>query len=401
MMNFYQRAIRYVLRQRIRSLLLSGILFIFLFVCLLGAMLVRTTHEIIDLVAINANANIAVFDLNHQNKITSIALATFLEVENIRAVNRSNQLDVIIADEINVGSLEPVFGVGQSLLGIDNLIIEGPFFLQDKHLVAGHLELAADEIIIFAGMAELNDWRIGSKIPFSYADNEVKYGRVAGFYQLGEISARLDNSIIYVSPDFINEMKGYESYSSVILYVTNPSIIEQTAAEIGSLLDQDNFTWGTVDFLYRQMRSQLDSTNELVTTMLIVSISISTMIVVLLLSLWTRERKKETALLLALGESKILIFGQRLVEIFSLFLIIFIALTLGLRILSPRLGELFYQTQALENYEAFINGLQFQLTLTDILITGGVGMIILLSAVLISLIPIVRLMPNTIFSAIE
>lgn len=401
MMNFFRRALCYILRQRLRSLLLSGILFITLFVCLLCVMLMRTSQEITDLVAMNSNANVIVFDLSHQNGITDDQLETFLEVDNIRAVNRSNQLEVTIAEYINIGATEPVFGVKFPLLGLDDLTAEGPFYLQNKQLTAGHLSLAPNEIIIFSEIAKLNGWEVGCRISFAYGDGEATYGVVAGLYRLGEMSARLDSLSIYVTPDFINNMQGYDSYSSIVLYVANPSIIESTAEKIGGLLNYDSFTWGISDFLYRQMRSQLEHTNKLVSTMLLATIIMSTVIVSLLLSLWTRERRKEAALLLAIGEKKVYILGQRLVEVSGLFFLVFIGLTLLLMIFAPQISEWFYQAQSLEIYEDLIINFQLQLALRDIIITGGSGVVVLFITVLVSLIPIISLMPQAIFSSVE
>jgi len=361
----------------------------------------RTSQEITDLVAMNSNANVIVFDLSHQNGITDDQLETFLEVDNIRAVNRSNQLEVTIAEYINIGATEPVFGVKFPLLGLDDLTAEGPFYLQNKQLTAGHLSLAPNEIIIFSEIAKLNGWEVGCRISFAYGDGEATYGVVAGLYRLGEMSARLDSLSIYVTPDFINNMQGYDSYSSIVLYVANPSIIESTAEKIGGLLNYDSFTWGISDFLYRQMRSQLEHTNKLVSTMLLATIIMSTVIVSLLLSLWTRERRKEAALLLAIGEKKVCILGQRLVEVSSLFFLVFIGLTLLLMIFAPQISEWFYQAQSLEIYEDLIINFQLQLALRDIIITGGSGVVVLFITVLVSLIPIISLMPQAIFSSVE
>lgn len=121
MMNFYKRSIRYVVRQKLRSLLLGGLLFVSLFVCLSGVMLMRSTNELIDVVAINSNANVAAFDLNFENSIVSEDIDRLLAVENVRGVNRENHLNAVINDYVYVGLENPIFAPGVRLHGIDYL----------------------------------------------------------------------------------------------------------------------------------------------------------------------------------------------------------------------------------------------------------------------------------------
>jgi len=401
MMNFYKRSIRYVVRQKVRSLLLGSVLFVSLFVCLSGVILMRSTNELINVVAINSNANVAVFDLNFENSIVSDDIDRLMAVENIRGVNRENHLNAVINDYVYVGLVEPIFAPEIRLHGIDYLDQEGPFFLQDKQLTSGSLTLSPNEIVIFEDVADFNEWRVGSVIPIANAYGQVVDVTIAGIYRLGEMSARLDSTVIYVSPDFIDHLQGYEGYSSALFYVINPSLIEETKEELTSLLIGSDFTWGTSDFLYRQMRSQLNQAQELVETMVIATVVISTVIVALLLSLWARERRKETALLLAIGEHKVFIFSQRLLEIFSIFSFIFIVLSALFWVLSPVIIELFYEMTALDLSNELIADFNMGLSLYDIFTTGWLGMLVLFISVWISLIPIMRLKPKTIFGSVD
>jgi len=390
-----------VLRQKVRSLLLGSVLLVSLFVCLSGVILMRSTNELIDVVAMNSNANVAVFDLNSENSIVSEDIDRLLTVKNVRGINRENQLNAVIDDYVYVGLVEPIFAPEIRLHGIDYLDQEGPFFLQDKQLTLGSLALNSNEVVIFEDVADFNEWSVGSVIPIANAYGEVEEAIIAGIYRLGEMSARLDSTIVYASPDFIDRLQGYEGYSSVLFYVNNPSLIGETEEELASLLDRPDFTWGTSDFLYRQMRSQLDQAQELVETMVIATVVISTVIVALLLSLWARERRKETALLLAMGEHKALIFSQRLLEIFSIFFFIFTILSALFWVLSPVIMELFYGMTTLDLSNDLIADSNIGLSLRDIFTTGWIGMLVLFISVLISLIPIMRLKPKTIFGSVD
>lgn len=404
MMNFYQRAIRYVLRQKSKSLLLGSVLFITLIVSLSGVIILRVTNEMIDNLAKNSNAKVSLIadDLNFSNSVPLDEVNRLKELDNIRQVNKINRLEVTINDYIELGFPEPVFGFEVWLNGNDDLTLDGQFFTQTKRLIEGSLDLQGNEVVVPHTFAEMNDWVLGSVIPFANEAGEIVELVVAGTYRLSEETGRQDSFAMYTTAAVIDELQGHNSYSEVSFFVTNPAEINETKEEMESLIDNSDYLFNVSDALYRRMKSPLDSTRGIVNLMLMVTIVASTIIVSLLLSLWVRERRKETGLLLAVKETKLLIMGQRLLEIFMIFLVAFSLAVIILVVVIPHLGDMVFGMQDVQIYEGGLTQYpEFYLTFIDVIKSLGVGSITLLLSITISFISIIKSTPRSMLLTID
>ena len=161
----------------------------------------------------------------------------------------------------------------------------------------------------------------------------------------------------------------------------------------GVLRDKADVT--ASDALYQQMKAPLTQITRVVSLMRLLSFFNGTVIVSLLLCMWMRNRQKEMAVFISMGEQKTIIFLQALLEAAVVFLIALIG-SCGLG--SPASSWL--QDLLLSSVETGVS-LQVSLQFTDIALLLGIGGGVTVIAVLLSLLPVIRANPKDILSRME
>ena len=124
--------------------------------------------------------------------------------------------------------------------------------------------------------------------------------------------------------------------------------------------------------------------------------AIGMLVIVLFLVLWTRSRKKEIAVLLAVGRGKAEIVGQFLTEniwIAILSMFASTALSFGL---ANQIGS-FIVSRSGEN----ISKLTVQIATSDMLKVFGIGVILICLAVIVASYTVIRLQPKDILTKME
>ena len=395
-MNFYQRGIKYIFRQKGKSILLASIFFVSLFICLTGIIILRVTNAQLENLAANSHAHVMVASSDFfSNEISIDDVELLAQLDNIQFINRSNRIDVVLDDE---------FGMEFTFSGIDDLSLEGPFFRQTKRLVEGSLELADNQIVIDSETATAMEWTIGTRLLFKYGVLAVVEMEVAGIYRMVAAGGLEDQFRMYASPDLVNEFFGEELYAAVSLFVDDPSAIEETRTEIEEkLLGLDlDYHILVSDTLYQNLSAPMQGLRSLVELMLIVTVSAAGIVISLLLSLWVRERRKEVGLLLSMGQMKLSITAQRIFEIFVIFMVAFVMLVLVNYLLITNLGGLIFAVQGVESLDLLdLDSPQFQLVFWDILYAIGLGSSIILISVAISTVPLLRAHPRSILSSVD
>ena len=149
------------------------------------------------------------------------------------------------------------------------------------------------------------------------------------------------------------------------------------------------------DTLFQQMKQPLEQVIRIVLLMLYLTIGTATIVVTLLLCMWTRSRKNEVAVYISMGEHKFSIFMQMVLESLVVFMFSTLMATAIGRFLAQGLkGILFAEGSTAQT-------VQINIKLIDIgfLIAAGSG--ILLFAVAISLLPVLRANPKDTLSEME
>ena len=124
--------------------------------------------------------------------------------------------------------------------------------------------------------------------------------------------------------------------------------------------------------------------------------AIGMLVIVLFLVLWTRSRKKEIAVLLAVGRSKAEIVGQFLTENILIAILSMFASTALSFGLANQIGS-FIVSRSGEN----ISKLTVQIATSDMLKVFGSGVILICLAVIVASYTVIRLQPKDILTKME
>ena len=139
-------------------------------------------------------------------------------------------------------------------------------------------------------------------------------------------------------------------------------------------------------------RSQITRAAKL---MLILTLAAGTAIISLLLCMWMRTRQREAAIFISIGKPKSSIFLQVFLESF----LVFALAVLG----SCCLGN--FMAGILQGFLTDSGGadisLEVLLQFKDIVVLAGLGILLVLAAVIISLLPILRTNPKETLSKME
>ena len=206
---------------------------------------------------------------------------------------------------------------------------------------------------------------------------------------------RFEN-LIFANLNWMDEFQEEIGYSGAHFYVVNPYIIEETRVGFAEVLKGSSFETGVLDATFRRMSQPLLQTANIVKMILGVSIAATIAIISLLLSLWGKERKKEAALLLSLGESRVSIIIQRILETFVIYILAIVIAFILSNILTPYVSNGLHLGQFEEMRQKSVS-----VSLSDDLFVGIVGLVILVISVIGSCVSVLRLVPRAIFSAID
>ncbi len=185
---------------------------------------------------------------------------------------------------------------------------------------------------------------------------------------------------------------------SLDIYVDSAENVQDILKTIQSLpeLAGKTFVYSTNTESFDLISNPLSSLRTMVDTAVLVIAVAGGAIVVLLLVLWTRGRKKEAGILLAVGRSKLEIVLQFLTENI-LIAIPAVAASFGLTALLADKVCAYLVSQTVSD----ITGLSVTIHSADIWLVYGIGALILILAVLLAAVTVVRLKPRMILSEME
>ena len=187
--------------------------------------------------------------------------------------------------------------------------------------------------MVNADFATANGLEIGDQISIQTEDRaEGKTGRkinvtICGFFLSGNESQqektapavlRAENQI-YLDQGAYEELFGGEGIYKVAVYTEQPEQLDSLAEQIQTIF-QDKAEVTTSDTLFQQMKAPLEQITRVVGLMQMMTFLTGLFIVSLLLCMWMRSRQKEMAVLVSMGETKMHLFLQALLESAVLFL---------------------------------------------------------------------------------
>lgn len=405
-MPFYKRGFLYLIRKRGKSILL---LLIFLFVnsmILSTNMILHATESTEAAMREKAGAKVVCEISDTTYPITDKEADTIKDLAGVTSINRMGRQSAYLTDFSPVTastSAEPD-NLKVSLLSYDDMDTDSPFADQSYRLTDGELIRPETKYsaVINAQFAEANGLQIGDTLSFESESGKTVTVKVIGEYLTGNESQqenttlavyRMENQIYIDNTAYVELFDGSGFYK-VSAYTGQPELLDTLAESIqGVLRDKADVT--TSDALYQQMKAPLTQITRVVSLMRLLTFFTGTVIVSLLLCMWMRSRQKEMAVFISMGEQKIIIFLQALLEAAVVFLIALIG--------SCGLGSLasgWLQDLLLSSVETSVS-LQVSLQFTDIALLLGIGSGVVVIAVLLSLLPVIRANPKDILSRME
>lgn len=185
---------------------------------------------------------------------------------------------------------------------------------------------------------------------------------------------------------------------SLDVYVDSAENVQDILETIQNLpeIKGKTFTYSTDTENFALISNPLSFIQTMVDTAVLVIAVTGAAIIVLLLVLWTRGRKKEAGILMAVGRSKLEIVLQFLTENI-LIAIPAVAASLGLTaLLADKVGAYLVNQTAGD-----ITGLSATIYSADIGLVYGIGALILILAVLLAAVTVIRLKPRVVLSQMD
>ena len=404
-MPFYKRSFLYLIRKRTKSILLLLIFLLVNSMILSTNMILRATERTEADMQEKTKAKVVCEITDTANEITDKEAEKIENLANVTSVNRLGQQSAYLTDlsPVTASDSNEQDNLKVSLQSFDDMGTDSPFEDQSYRLTDGQL-IGTDNrysAVVNAGFAEANGLQIGDKISLEAEEGKTVTVEIIGEYLAGNENRqekstlavyRVENQI-YIDNTAYLELFG-DGFYKVSAYTGQPDLLGSLAGEIQEIL-QDKAEVTTSDALYQQMKAPLTQITRVVELMRMLTFITGTVVVSLLLCMWMRTRQKEMAVFLSMGERKFIIFLQALLEAAVLFLIAMGgACALGL------LAAKALQSILLTSVTTDIS-LDVSLQFADIVLLLGIGSVVVVIAVLISLVPVIRANPKDILSRME
>ena len=436
-MNFFKRAIRYCWRQKIRSIILLLVFTLLASAALTALSVGHATAEGTDEVKQTVGASIHIeidsgntdlygsgsenewgtayqYNGDYITQEVVDAIANVDGVVNYSAESEGGYWGAGINFEYFSGSFNIDFtgGYGQSVPYTVTLNSElSANFLNGTYTLEEGRHIQPDDsyaVLISKELADKNGLSVGDDITMYDLDSDSENT----FEIVGIFSGTEGMSKDAMMADGIPANQGYidiNSYNEIFdrdamelgsldVYVDSAENVQDILETIQNLpeIKDKTFTYSTDTENFDLISNPLSSIQAMVDTAVIVIAVTGAAIIVLLLVLWTRGRKKEAGILMAVGRNKLEIVLQFLTENI-LIAIPAAAASLGLTaLLADKVGAYLVSQTASD-----VTGLSVTIHSADIAAVYGIGALILILAVLLAAVTMVRLKPRMILSEME
>ena len=338
-MNPTQRAWAYVSRKRLRSL----ILFLILFVLLAGISacltlmksnktvennLYRSLNTSFSIKRIEADQTFQLSQLDDLKMIKGLErispeLETIAKLTDKEVVTgeQSIQRDDLTEAEKNLISLIALEDSSKDVAFTSSAfsLIEG------RHIQKGDRK----KVLIHEDLAKKNNLKVGEKISLNPAQVEGNSGQTLDYEIVGVFSGQKQEKFTGLSSDFSENTvyTDYESSQNLLgnkeaqvtaarFYLENPKDMDGIIQEVEKLsLENQGFQVEKENKAFEQIKDSVSTFQTFLQIFLYGIMIAGVGALILVLSLWLRERVYEVGILLALGKGKIAIFSQFCLEV--------------------------------------------------------------------------------------
>lgn len=203
------------------------------------------------------------------------------------------------------------------------------------------------------------------------------------------------NDYVFLSNDLSNKLyvnyddAGNGVYDVVDFYVSNPENLDSIIQKVKNIKDINwkNFNIYTDDEVYKNTQDSVDNSSTLIISLIVIAIIVSISVISIIVFMSIKGRRREIGILLSIGKSKAIIVFQFIIEMLIISAISFTGSYFFSKLIAGSLGNAMGKVAE----SVIIQNNQFALI-------TGIGIVILLSIVIISCIPIMNKKPRQILS---
>ena len=431
-MNFFNRALKYCWRQRLRSFLLLLTFTLLLTTVLIAISSEKAVEQGTKQIKETVGASVRIeLDTNNQanygsaedfgNGASGYTYNGDFITEKI--VDKISKLENVIG--YNAKSSEGYWGVPKSFSPFPAMVTEGlatPYqavlnssldtrFLNGTYKLEEGRHIKADDsyvALISKELADKNNLSVGDTIEFitetdiDITDTTFKiigiFSGTEGMSKSAITPSDIPANLGYIDMNSLSELYDSEGYDFLDVYTHTPEEAKELMETIKNLpeVKGKTFTFNLNSEDFDLVSTPLSSFGSMVDTTVFVLTIIGVLIVVLLLLLWTRGRKKEIGILLAVGRSKVEIVGQFLTEnILITFLSMIVSAGLSITF-ADKIGAYIIQ-KAGES----ATDLTISIATSDMVMVYSIGLALVCFSVLIASYTVIRLNPKDILSKMD
>lgn len=426
-MNFVKRALLYCWRQRVRTLILFLIL-----TCLSAFAL---TGMAIQDAAQNSAANmrqevggIIRLEADTENGPRGSTQGEYGEIQSYtgdfvspKIADAIKKIDGVAGinargeqgfwgDGVNFDYIPGSFNVSGS--GVPNTAVlnseQCKEFRSGKFTLEAGRHIREDDkhvIILSKEVAERNNLKPGDKITLDVFETKSKveleivgiYSGAGGTGGEAMMASQVPENAGFVDFSTMWEHFGrkIDGYPSIDIQVNDPARINEVFDKVKNLPEVKGKTLKAeiTNEDYESISNPLESMQNMVSGVVTAITIVSIAILALLLLLWTRGRKREVGVLLALGKSKAGIIGQLLTENLVIAALAFAASYVVTRLIAGQVGNFLIRQTAAE-----VTDLAVGVTVQQMMSVYGIGILAISLCAAVASYTIIRLKPRDILS---
>lgn len=431
-MNFFNRALKYCWRQRLRSFLLLLTFTLLLTTVLIAISSEKAVEQGTKQIKETVGASVRIeLDTNNQanygsaedfgNGASGYTYNGDFITEKI--VDKISKLENVIG--YNAKSSEGYWGVPKSFSPFPAMVTEGlatPYqavlnssldtrFLNGTYKLEEGRHIKADDsyvALISKELADKNNLSVGDTIEFitetdiDITDTTFKiigiFSGTEGMSKSAITPSDIPANLGYIDMNSLSELYDSEGYDFLDVYTHTPEEAKELMETIKNLpeVKGKTFTFNLNSEDFDLVSTPLSSFGSMVDTTVFILTIIGVLIVVLLLVLWTRGRKKAIGILLAVGRSKVEIVGQFLTEnILITFLSMIVSAGLSITF-ADKIGAYIIQKAGESTTDLTIS-----IATSDMVMVYSIGLALVCFSVLVASYTVIRLNPKDILSKMD
>ncbi len=404
-MSFFKRALCYIRRKKYKSILLFSCFFIMCTLILSATIVLMTAQATSNSLKEKTGSKLVLENHQGDNNISAESVALLSGLDSVSRINRVAIGTAYPADFSPVTYVDSgdTSNLTITLHAYDNTETDGLFAEEKYRLLEGTpITEKRGGVIIDSILADANGLSIGDMLTFRTETGANTSGKIIGIFFSGMerqqensvMSAyRIENQIFVDHGIFASLFTSYD-FSRLSVYAADPDALTTLHQQIESMLGE-SISITTSDALYQQIQAPLKQIIRITSLILTLIVTTAIIVISLLLCMWMRTRKKEMAVLISLGVSKLDLFLQAITEsLFLLYLAIMGAITCSSLFLNKLMNNLFPS-------DSLIGMVNIRLEGQHILMLILMGSAIVLLTVGISISPALWASPRDTFSRVE